>query len=179
MMIRSIAGAAAAVVLLSDCSPRPKQAATDREVLQSPAAAAVLKHVLGECPRRKEVRGLTITIGEKMEQAESEFEKQFNAPDLPVFHYRRLVVGAAAGKVRIFDESTGIAPLILQISSLTAPVDGRREAVAAWSWQEEAERHRYEVVEQADGGFAVKTLEAIPVAPRNADPTSRDAKGTP
>jgi hypothetical protein len=128
MMIRTIAGAAAAVVLLSDCSPRPKQAATDREVLQSPAAAAVLKHVLGECPRRKEVRGLTITIGEKMEQAESEFEKQFNAPDLPVFHYRRLVVGAAAGKVRIFDESTGIAPLILQISSLTAAVDGRREA---------------------------------------------------
>jgi 16S rRNA (cytosine967-C5)-methyltransferase len=82
-----------------------------------------------------------------------------------------------AGNCYAQDPSTGIAPLILQISSLTAAVEGRREAVAAWSWQEEAERHRYEVVEQADGGFAVKTLEAIPIAPRNADPTSRDAEG--
>jgi hypothetical protein len=163
---------------LAACAPRKRSAGGGLGAVESPAGAAVLRRVLEDCPRKKDARGLTITVGEKMEQASPEFEKLFDSPELPVFHYRRLVAGAAGGKVRIFDEATGISPLILQISSVTALPDGRREAVAAWSWQEEAERRRYEVVELPGGGYEVKPLEAIPVPPRNADQLSRETKGT-
>ena len=170
---------AASLTFATACSPKKRQEAADRERLESPAAAAVLRHVLAECPHRTTARGLTLTIGEKMEQASPEFEKPFDSPALPLLSYRRLVAGAAGGKVRIFDEATGVSPIILQISSLTAPADGRQTAVAAWSWQEEAARHRYEVTTAPDGSFAVRTLEAIPVPPRNSDQLSRETKAAP
>jgi hypothetical protein len=163
---------------LASCGPQKRGGASERSELESPAGAAVLRRVLEDSPRRKDARGLTITVGEKMEQASAEFEKPFDSPELPLFHYRRLVAGAAGGKVRIFDEATGVSPLILQISSLTPAVNGRREAVAAWSWQEEAERRRYEVAEVPGGGYEVRSLEVIPIPPRNTDQLSRETKGS-
>lgn len=156
------------VLLLSACG-KTEQAAPDHAELESPAGEAVLRQVLTDCPHRTEAKQVTIVISEAMDPADKAFEAKFSDTGLLVTPAKKLEAGMAAGKVRIYDSVTQEPPIILQLSTLTAnPARaGAFDAVAAWSWKDEAKRYNYTVLPKSDGTFEVKQGLEIPIAARN------------
>ena len=144
-----------------DKAARPKT-----QELQSDAGAALLQYVVDQCPRIKDVKGWNLCIGEAMTAPEEPFRQRLNVPGIPYVPHRNIQVGILKGRRTIFDSETGASPLTLQISSLTEPVDGRQEGVAAWAWMDEAHRARYELTLR-DGKWTVRQLEEMSVPPIN------------
>ena len=159
-----------AALLLAACSGDTPSGPKHQE-LESPAGEAVLRHLLSLCPQRSEAKQLTLVLGPLQDAASSDFENKFADTGLVVTPSRKLVAGAVNGQVRIFDSTTNQAPIILQISSLvpdpTNPANA--EAIAAWSYKDQAQRFRLLVLPQPNGTFTIKTLEEIPIPARNQD----------
>ncbi len=161
--------------LLAACNPN-RRPPVDPEALQSPAAEAVLRHVIATCPAIKEVELAVIGIGDTLAQARPDFVERFkDVSGLEFLDHIRVVAGVAGGKSRRYDEKTDKPVLELQISQMTGPKDSVQQAVAAWAFKDDAVRKRYEVTPKTGGGFEIKELEAIPVAPINDD--RRSARG--
>lgn len=142
------------------------------ESLETPVTEALMRHVLETCPLRQSFDSLTVVLGELLEPATAEFENRFADTGLHVIPHRRLVSGAAGGKIRIFEPDTQRVPVVVQVSEMK-PADGRDDewiGVAAWAWKEEFARARYRVTRNADGTYAFEKLEDIPIVPRTSDP---------
>lgn len=156
------------LLLLSACG-KTETAAPDHAELESPVGEAVLRQVLADCPHKTEAKQLTIVISESMDAADKAFEAKFSDTGLLVTPAKKLEAGMASGKVRIYDSVTQEPPIILQLSTLTASPSkvGAFEAVAAWSWKDEAKRYNYTVQPKEDGTFEVKQGAEIPIAARN------------
>lgn len=162
--------------LLAACNPN-RRPPVDPEPLQSPAAEAVLRHVIATCPVIKEAELAVIGIGDSLAQARPEFVERFkDVKGLEFLEHTRVVAGMAGGKSRRYDEKTDKPVLELQVSQVTGPKDGVQQIVAAWAFKDDAVRKRYEVTPKTGGGFDIKELETIPVAPLNDD--RRSASGS-
>lgn len=152
------------------CSPSTPDTGP-QEVLESPAGEAALRHVLTLCPHRSAAKQLTIVTGPAMTSASTAFENRFSDTGFTITPARQLVAGAVNGQVRVFDGNTNQLPIILQISSLTpdalSPPD--LQAVAAWSYKEDAKRYQLAVRPRPDGSFEVKEIAEIPIPLRNQD----------
>lgn len=159
-----------AALLLAGCNPN-RRPPIDPGPLQTPAAEAVLRHVLATCPVKAEAKMAVIGIGEALAEARPDFVEKFkDVPGLEFLPHIRVVAGMAGGKSRRYDEKTELPVLELQMGEITAPdKDGVQKAVAAWAFKDDAVRKRYEVKPKADGGFEVKELENIEVRPLNDD----------
>lgn len=168
-MFRRLALLLAACLLPACSGDNPNT--PSHQALESPAAEAVLRHLLTLCPHRSEAKQLTVVLGPLQDSASTAFENKFSDTGLIVTPSRKLVAGAVNGAVRIFDSSTNQPPIILQISSLvpepTNPANF--EAVAAWSWKDKAQRFSFRVLPQPSGSFEIKPIAEIPIAPRNQD----------
>lgn len=147
-------------------APAPNHAA-----LQTPAGEAVLRHMLSICPHRGEAKQLTVVLGPLQDEAPTAFENKFADTGLTVTPSRKLVAGAVAGQVRVFDSTTNQAPIILQITSLT-PEEANPanfEAVAAWAFKDRAKRLKLRVLTKPDQTFEIRQIEEIPIPVRNQD----------
>ncbi len=163
-MTRSTILLGAAIFLTSCSGKKPPPPGAE---LQSDAGAALLQTVIDQCPRVKDVRCWNLTVGEHMGAPDEGFRKRLKLPDIPYVPSNSIQVAVIKGRRTIFDSETGASPLTLQISSLTLPKDGRQEGVAAWAWMDEAHRARYEMLARPGGGWDIRLIEEIPVAPVN------------
>lgn len=155
--------------LLAACNPN-RRVPIDPATLQTPAAEAVLRHVVAHCPKQAEAKLAVIGIGETLAKPAPEFVERFkDIAGLTFIDHSRVVAGMVAGVSRRFDEQTNEPVLELQIGSLTEAKDGVQQAVAAWAWKDDAERYRLELRAKPEGGYQIRELEKIPVAKRNDD----------
>jgi hypothetical protein len=168
-VVRIFSPLLAVLTLLTACGPGDRRS-VDPATLQTPAAEAVLRHVIERCPKRAEAKLAVIGIGEYLAPPTPEFVERFkDVPGLTFIAHDRVVAGMVGGKSRRFDEQTNLPVLELQIGSLTDAKEGRQEAVAAWAYMDDAERKRLEVIAKSGGGFDIRELETIPVPARNDD----------
>ena len=157
------------LLALAACNPN-RRAPIDPATLQTPAAEAVLRHVVTHCPKKAEAKLAVIGIGESLAKPLPEFVERFkDVAGLTFIDHSRVVAGMVGGVSRRFDEQTNEPVLELQIGSLTEAKDGVQQAVAAWAWKDDAERYRLEVKAKPEGGYEIRELEKIPVAKRNDD----------
>ncbi len=161
----------ACAVAFSGCK---RHTVIDPADLQTPAAEAALRYVIDHSPRRKDAKLAIICIGDApMSPATEEFEARFkDIPGLEFINFLRMEHGMYNGKPRRWDFQTKKFVLEVQISALTPFKDGRAEAIAAWAYEDDAERYRLRILEKAGGGYDVKELETIPVSNRNDDRSS-------
>lgn len=164
------------LLALAACNPN-RRAPIDPATLQTPAAEAVLRHVVAHCPKKAEAKLAVIGIGESLAKPLPEFVERFkDVAGLTFINHSRVVAGMVGGVSRRFDEQTNEPVLELQIGSLTEAKDGVQQAIAAWAWKDDAERYRLEVKAKPEGGYEIRELEKIPVAKRNDDTRSAAGK---
>jgi hypothetical protein len=130
------------------------------EDYEGPEGEAVVRHLLTVMPQlAPEVpKVYSVVKGEKLLSTTTDFVKRMD--DLRLTFISGEVLTLREPDKSIVDPRSGLAPVVLQISEMTAKGGDRWEVVAGWAYKKSFERSRY-LLEKKPGGYQVSLVERI------------------
>lgn len=160
-----------AILLLAlNACGRRKEPAFDPAPYESPAAVAVLRHVLAEArAAQADSKVGIIVLGERLHDATPAFRQQFADTGI-TWHSGTDMTQVWVGPVaRVIEKSTKLQPIQLQVTSVTSRNPGQtpsaHEVVAAWAYEDRMVRRRYLATPASNGTWTIQTLETIEQKP--------------
>lgn len=160
---------AALLVTLTGCG-RKSAPPFDATHYETPAAAAVLRHVLAEArATQADSKVGVIVLGERLNDASPGFRQQLSDAGIiwhPGTDMTQVWVGPIA---RVVEKTSKLQPLQLQVVSVTkrdpSAAGSAEEVVAAWAYEDRMVRRRYLATPGPAGIWSVQPLETIDQKP--------------
>jgi len=155
---------------LSACT-RDAPPAFDPTPFETPAAAAVLRHLLAETKAAGvDARVGVIVLGDRLHDGTARFREQFADTGIawhPGSEMTQVWVGPVA---RVIEKSSKLQPLQLQVASVTkrdpANPASAEEVVAAWGFEDRMVRRRFLATPGHGAEWVIQTLETLEQKPQ-------------